>query len=103
MPGEASIELFIHIYVGLILMCTVLPYTHLLYIVIMDGCYRKRRRTKLAKYSKNNPALSHLRNKLIHSGQKDLQLSSSQLNHSLDNFNKNSNSLISSYDGYDEL
>lgn len=102
---DSSIVVFIHIYVGLILMCTIMPYTHLLYIIIVDGCYRKRRRAKLDQYYRKNSQLSQLQNKLLHSGQKDLQLSTSQLHCSNENISSNSNSnyLISTYDGYDEL
>ena len=84
MTNDEAIAFFIHLYVGAILFCFLLPLTHLVYILFWDGCLRSRHHSKLESYRKQHPELVRFQNPLL-------------------GVHPQTNSLVTGFDGYDEL
>lgn len=74
MSTERNIEICVRIYVGFLLCLSIVPYIHLFYVLIYDGCIFRIKTRKLQK---------HLHKKIK---ENDLK-----------------NQLIENYEGYDEL
>lgn len=84
MTSDKEIALFIHIYVGAILFCFLLPITHLFYILFWDGCLRSRHRLKSNFNRTHHPALVRFQDPLL-------------------KIDPQSNPMVTGFHNYDEL
>ena len=65
MSTEQNIEIFMKIYVGCLVFLSIIPYIHLIYVLVIDGCIARSKKMQLQKHLHQKIKEPSLQNKLI--------------------------------------